>query len=101
MTFLRTNSPPAVPGTGGKAGAAGQEAAAATDQPTKPASHDTTPPPALLEFMTSRWKPRAGKPVPRVRGHERYAARRAALPAGAAETTRTAAEAAARSPRAT
>jgi len=61
MTFLRTTDSPA--------------------EPAKPASHDTTPPPALLDFMTSRWKPRSTKPVPRVRGAETFAARRAALSA--------------------
>ena len=44
-------------------------------------SHDTTPPPKLLEFMTSRWKPRSGKLPAKVRGHQRFAARRAALSA--------------------
>jgi Xaa-Pro aminopeptidase len=61
MTFLRTPSEP-------------------TPEAKPAASHDTTPPPKLLEFMTARWKPRSGK-VARVRAAERHAARRAALSA--------------------
>ncbi|HEY8210078.1 MAG TPA: aminopeptidase P family protein [Myxococcaceae bacterium] len=47
--------------------------------PAKPASHDTTPPPALLEFMLKDWKPASGKPAPRLKGHEAFAARRREL----------------------
>jgi Xaa-Pro aminopeptidase len=47
--------------------------------PAKPASHDTVPPPALLEFMVKEWKPASGKPTPKLKGHEAFAARRRAL----------------------
>jgi Xaa-Pro aminopeptidase len=30
------------------------------EAPAKPASHDTTPPPALLDFMMKGWKPQSG-----------------------------------------
>jgi len=44
-------------------------------------SYDLQPPPALLDFMVTAWKPRSGKLPPRVRGHERFHARRRALSA--------------------
>jgi len=47
--------------------------------PAKPATHDTVPPPALLEFMVKDWKPASGKPTPRLKGAEAFAARRRAL----------------------
>jgi Xaa-Pro aminopeptidase len=47
--------------------------------PAKPASHDTTPPPALLEFMLKDWKP-AAKTLPPVLKHaDAFRARRRAL----------------------
>jgi len=48
-------------------------------EPAKPATHDTVPPPALLEFMVKDWKPASGKPTPRLKGAEAFAARRRAL----------------------
>ncbi|MCI0671687.1 MAG: aminopeptidase P family protein [Myxococcaceae bacterium] len=45
----------------------------------KPASHDTQPPPALLEFMMKRWKPAQRKLPPKLKGWESFAARRKAL----------------------
>lgn len=45
----------------------------------KPASHDTLHPPALLEFMKTRWKPQSSK-LPRAHPHAAaFARRRAAL----------------------
>jgi len=46
----------------------------------KPASHDTAPPPALLDFMMTGWKPRKTK-VTKVKGAANFAARRRALSA--------------------
>ena len=46
----------------------------------KQASHDTTPPPALLDFMMQGWKPRKLK-VSKVKGAENFLARRRALSA--------------------
>jgi len=48
-------------------------------EPAKPATHDTVPPPALLEFMVKEWKPASGEPTPRLQGYEAFAARRRAL----------------------
>ena len=45
----------------------------------KPATHDTAPPPALLDFMVRRWKPASTRMPPRVRHAEAFAARRRAL----------------------
>ncbi|MFN7133107.1 MAG: aminopeptidase P N-terminal domain-containing protein, partial [Myxococcales bacterium] len=47
----------------------------------KPASHDTATPQALLDFMLTKWKEPSKKPPPKVRGIERFAARRKALSA--------------------
>jgi Xaa-Pro aminopeptidase len=46
---------------------------------TKPAGHDTVPPPALLDFMMKGWKPQSGKPPPKLKGAEVFEARRRAL----------------------
>ena len=46
----------------------------------KPASHDTAPPPALIEFMMQGWKPRKVR-VTKVKGAAHFAARRRALSA--------------------
>lgn len=43
------------------------------------ASHDTSPPKALVDFMMSNWKEPSKKPAPKVKGLERFAARRTAL----------------------
>jgi Xaa-Pro aminopeptidase len=45
------------------------------------ASHDTPPPKALVDFMMSGWKEPSRKPAPKVKGLERFAARRKALSA--------------------
>ncbi|HVE82153.1 MAG TPA: aminopeptidase P family protein [Myxococcales bacterium] len=51
----------------------------AQKEPAKPATHDTTPPPALLEFMVKEWKPAPGKPVAKLKGHQAFHQRRRAL----------------------
>ncbi|MGA9524175.1 MAG: aminopeptidase P family protein [Myxococcaceae bacterium] len=43
------------------------------------ASHDTLNPPALVDFMMTRWKPSTGRPPPRIKGWEQFQARRRAL----------------------
>ena len=61
------------------------DAARATGRPStpqaaaKPATHDTVPPPALLEFMVQEWKPASGKLPPRLKHADAFAARRRAL----------------------
>ncbi len=45
----------------------------------KPASHDTVPPPALLDFMLKDWKPASAKPPPAVKYADDFAKRRRAL----------------------
>ena len=50
------------------------------EMPAK-ASHDTLPPKALIDYMMSGWKEPSKKPAPKVKGLERYAARRKALAA--------------------
>jgi Xaa-Pro aminopeptidase len=62
------------------------DAARATGQPAqppqptaKPATHDTAPPSALLEFMVQEWKPASGKLPPRLKHADAFAARRRAL----------------------
>jgi Xaa-Pro aminopeptidase len=47
--------------------------------PAKPASHDTVPPPALLDFMMKRWKPAAKKLPPKLKNAAAFKARRRAL----------------------
>ncbi|WP_224364388.1 aminopeptidase P family protein [Hyalangium versicolor] len=47
--------------------------------PAKPASHDTVPPPALLDFMMKRWKPASRKLPPKLKFADAYRARRKAL----------------------
>ncbi|MFL5349515.1 MAG: aminopeptidase P N-terminal domain-containing protein [Hyalangium sp.] len=47
--------------------------------PAKPASHDTVPPPALLDFMMKRWKPSNRKLPPKLKHAEAFRARRQAL----------------------
>ncbi len=49
------------------------------EAPAKPASHDTLAPPALLDFMMKGWKPQSGKPPPKLKNADAFAARRAAL----------------------
>ncbi|MFO0591579.1 MAG: aminopeptidase P family protein [Polyangiaceae bacterium] len=59
--------------------AAEGEKAAAEAAPAKPASHDLTPPKALLDFMVQGWRPpTAGLPAP-IDHHEVFYARRRAL----------------------
>src|SRR4051812_12007052 len=51
-----------------------------TSEPAaRPASHDTVPPPALLDFMLKDWKPASSKPPPRVKYAEGHFQRRRAL----------------------
>ena len=45
----------------------------------KPATHDTAPPPALLEFMLKDWKPPSTKPPPALKHREVFFQRRRAL----------------------
>ncbi|NOJ78974.1 aminopeptidase P family protein [Myxococcus xanthus] len=47
--------------------------------PAKPATHDTVPPPALLDFMMKSWKPRSKKLPPKIKQAEAFKARRRAL----------------------
>ncbi len=49
-------------------------------EPTaKPATHDTAPPPALLEFMLKDWKPASTKPPPALKNQAVFFERRRAL----------------------
>lgn len=51
-----------------------------TSEPqAKPASHDTVPPPALLDFMIKRWKPSTRKAPPKLKHADAFRARRRAL----------------------
>ncbi|RJS18045.1 aminopeptidase P family protein [Corallococcus sp. H22C18031201] len=51
-----------------------------TSEPqAKPASHDTMPPPALLDFMMKHWKPQARKLPPKLKHADAFRARRQAL----------------------
>lgn len=54
------------------------EAQAETTQ-AKPASHDTQPPQALLDFMLTRWKPASARGPARIANAEVFQARRRAL----------------------
>ncbi|MBI3182493.1 MAG: aminopeptidase P family protein [Myxococcales bacterium] len=54
-------------------------AAQVETQPAKPASHDTAPPPALVEFMMKEWRPALAKPPSLVRNSEVHQARRREL----------------------
>ncbi|MBN1209889.1 MAG: aminopeptidase P family protein [Myxococcaceae bacterium] len=45
----------------------------------KPATHDTVPPPALLDFMMKQWKPSNRKLPPKLKHAEAFRARRRAL----------------------
>ncbi len=51
----------------------------AAETPAKPASHDTVPPPALLDFMLQGWKPQGGKMPPPIPHASAFAARRRAI----------------------
>lgn len=48
---------------------------------TPAASHDSPWPPNFMDFMLTKWKPKSGKKTPKVRGIERFRARREALSA--------------------
>lgn len=52
-----------------------------SDDSAPKAAHDQTPPPALVEFMLRKWKPRSTRPPARVPGHAAFHARRRALSA--------------------
>ena len=57
-----------------------QSAELVTSEPqAKPATHDTAPPPALLDFMVKQWKPAGTRLPPRIRHAASFAARRRAL----------------------
>ena len=57
-----------------------QSAELVTSEPqAKPATHDTAPPPALLDFMVKQWKPAGTRLPPRIRYAASFAARRRAL----------------------
>ncbi|HET9036272.1 MAG TPA: Xaa-Pro aminopeptidase, partial [Myxococcaceae bacterium] len=57
-----------------------QPAEPVTSEPqAKPATHDTTPPPALLDFMVREWKPASTRMPPKIRHAAAFAARRRAL----------------------
>jgi len=51
------------------------------DRRTPRTAYDSQPPPALLDFMKTRWKPSSGKPPPRMKHAQSFAARRRALSA--------------------
>jgi Xaa-Pro aminopeptidase len=51
-----------------------------TSEPSaKPATHDTAPPPALLDYMVREWKPASTRMPPKLRNAAAFAARRRAL----------------------
>ena len=52
-----------------------------TSEPQQPKtnSYDSTPPPALLDFMMKRWKPGAKKLPPKLKHSDAFRARRRAL----------------------
>jgi Xaa-Pro aminopeptidase len=57
-----------------------QPAELVTSEPqAKPATHDTAPPPALLDFMVRQWKPASTRMPPKIRHAAAFAARRRAL----------------------
>jgi len=57
-----------------------QPAEPVTSEPQgKPATHDTAPPPALLDFMVREWKPASTRMPPKIRNAAAFAARRRAL----------------------
>ena len=57
-----------------------QPAEPVTSEPqAKPATHDTTPPPALLDFMVKQWKPASTRLPPKIRYAAAFAVRRRAL----------------------
>ncbi|WP_163866833.1 aminopeptidase P family protein [Myxococcus eversor] len=63
--------------------AVGEQQPLVTSEPqapaAKPASHDSVPPPALLDFMLKQWKPGSGKLPPKIKYAESFKARRKAL----------------------
>ncbi len=68
--------------TPSKAAAAAAAAQPVTSEPqAKPASHDSTPPPALLDFMMKQWKPAQRKLPPTLKHASAFHARRRALSA--------------------
>ena len=74
---LVPNSPSAVPASTPDVGPAPHGSTA----PAKTNAYDTTPPPALLEFMMKEWKAPSKAPPPKVKGMAQFAARRRALSA--------------------
>jgi Xaa-Pro aminopeptidase len=59
--------------------AAAGDALAEEGKSAKPASHDTTPPKALLDFMVQGWQPPVAKMPAAIEHHEVFYARRRAL----------------------
>ncbi|MCK8501224.1 aminopeptidase P family protein [Myxococcus fulvus] len=63
--------------------AVGEQQSLVTSEPqapaAKPASHDSQPPQALLDFMLEKWKPASGKLPPKLKYAESFKARRKAL----------------------
>lgn len=55
------------------------EAVSGPAKPAKPASHDTTPPKALLDFMVQGWRPKTGELPAPLDHHEVFYCRRRAL----------------------
>ncbi|HEX8706324.1 MAG TPA: aminopeptidase P family protein [Myxococcaceae bacterium] len=75
-----TTQPQAAAATAEPATAENAAAQPVTSEPqAKPASHDSVPPPALLDFMVKRWKPSNRKAPPRLKHADAFKARRRAL----------------------
>jgi Xaa-Pro aminopeptidase len=75
-----TTQPQAAAATAEPATAENAAAQPVTSEPqAKPATHDTVPPPALLDFMVKRWKPSTRKAPPRLKHADAFLARRRAL----------------------
>jgi len=60
-------------------GSATPEATGAPAKPAKPATHDTPPPKALLDFMVQGWSPPVAQLPPAIDHHEVFYSRRRAL----------------------
>ena len=75
-----TTQPEAAAATAEPATAETAAAQPVTSEPqAKPASHDSVPPPALLDFMVKRWKPSTRKAPPKLKHAAAFLARRRAL----------------------
>ncbi|MCY1015971.1 aminopeptidase P family protein [Pyxidicoccus sp. MSG2] len=80
---MATSNPSSPSADGTSQPAVGEQQPLVTSEPqaapAKPASHDTVPPPALLDFMVKRWKPGAKKLPPKLKNADAFRARRRAL----------------------